>query len=224
MPLKSNPIPRLTKKEAIRFRSYTERRGRDDCWLWTAGRDGAGYGAFNLSRDRVRMVYRASRIAYMLATGRDPGPLCVCHRCDNPRCVNPRHLFLGTHADNNADRDAKGRNVVVVGEQNGSAKLTEAQVIAIRKADDTERAIAARFAVGSSVINRIRNGKNWKHIPMVAGCKLRRRQKLTESQVIEIRNATGKQTDLARRFGVSDGTISMIRKGVTWKHVPALAV
>lgn len=99
------PLPpiNLTAKDRERF----ERRIRrtDGCWLWQGFRNHKGYGHFAIhGRD-----YKAHRVAFELATGRHPGRLLVCHSCDNPPCVNPAHLWLGTMSDNALDMHAKGR-------------------------------------------------------------------------------------------------------------------
>jgi hypothetical protein len=88
--------------------------------------------------------------------------LHVCHSCDFKSCVNPRHLFLGTAADNMADRDAKERQQR--GPTHHNAKLTEADVRAIRKAKGTQKAIAAHYGIWPSTVDRIRRGIIWKHL------------------------------------------------------------
>jgi hypothetical protein len=133
-----------------------------DCWLWTACTRGSNnYGAFKLDGRHQP----AHRISFMWATGIDPGVLCVLHKCDTPRCVNPDHLFLGTPADNAADRDQKGRTAR--GERAGGVKLTEEQVITIRWLHDnglTLRALAAMYGVSYSNIGRITTRDTWRHI------------------------------------------------------------
>src|SRR5687768_198156 len=97
-----------------RFEAKVRRTG--SCWLWTCPPDRCGYGFFRVGRKK----WRAHRVAYELYVGPIPRGLLVLHRCDVPACVNPQHLFLGTDADNGADKKAKGRAPRVI----GNAKLT----------------------------------------------------------------------------------------------------
>lgn len=100
----------MTKRTPIdpetRFWAKVDRT--DDCWTWTAATTGSGYGRFGHQNARGGWV-AAHRFAYELANGPIPDGMFVCHKCDNPPCVNPSHLFLGTHQDNMRDMDAKGR-------------------------------------------------------------------------------------------------------------------
>lgn len=101
--------------------------GPDECWPWLASVNRKCYGTFQF--DGRKAI--ASRVAWILANG-DPGSLAVCHRCDNPICVNPLHLFLGSQLDNVADRVTKGRNANRKGELNTAAKLKVADVLRLR--------------------------------------------------------------------------------------------
>lgn len=106
----------------------------------------------------------AHRQAWQMANGPIPPGIKVCHHCDNPKCVNTDHLFLGTQADNTRDRDRKGRHWTYIGEDVHNAKLTDAAVREIRASSETEAALAARYGVRQTTINRVRNRKTWRHV------------------------------------------------------------
>jgi len=106
----------------------------------------------------------AHRISYQLNIGPIPDDLCVCHRCDNPACINPDHLFLGTKKDNSQDCIDKGRWPDRKGSVNGRAKLTEAQIEEVRNASGSQSAIAARFGVNQQVVSRIKLKQAWRHV------------------------------------------------------------
>ncbi len=135
------------------------------CWTWTAAKKDGGYGVIGVGRDKL---VRAHRMSWELANGPIPDGLFVCHHCDNPSCVNPDHLFLGTPLDNTRDMDNKGRRVSVAvrGEKQGLAKLTRNSVIRIRIVAGALPAGKIAKAVGvskKSVLN-VLHGKTWKHV------------------------------------------------------------
>jgi len=100
------PMPRTIAPEmAARFWALVEKAAPDRCWHWRSVTSSAGYGQFKINGAR----YGAHRVAFFISQGRDPRDLQICHRCDNPLCCNPDHLFVGTHDDNMADKVAKGR-------------------------------------------------------------------------------------------------------------------
>lgn len=128
----------------------------DGCWEWTGALKDGRYGAFS---HRGRIV-RAHRFAYEIARGSVPERFCVCHQCDNPRCVRPDHLFLGTMAENVRDRDRKGRTAL--GMKTKSTKLTNEDVREIRRLKSegmSDTALADMFGVSRSSIWRIANGR-----------------------------------------------------------------
>ncbi|MFC6760417.1 HNH endonuclease signature motif containing protein [Sulfitobacter porphyrae] len=136
------------------------------------GLDSYGYGRLRIAPSRAQ--YRAHRISYRIAFGKDPGELYVCHKCDNPQCCNPSHMFLGTAADNNADKIAKGRTRSGdhTGANNGNAKLTEAmarRAVELIQAGKTNVAIGRELAVGHSLISRIRVGRSWRDLSLSMG-------------------------------------------------------
>jgi len=126
--------------------------GPDACWPWLAS-TAKGYGQI---KDGVRMR-KAHRVAYALAHGAAPSELFVCHRCDNPKCVNPAHLFLGTNSDNQLDSSAKGRHGAIKGEAHVNAKLSNDDVAIIKslRGKVTQRELATRFGVCQMRISQL---------------------------------------------------------------------
>lgn len=131
------------------------------CWEWLASRRKDGYGEFSIDR-RMRLAHRVS---YQMNIGPIPAGMCVLHHCDNRGCSNPAHFFLGTRADNAADRERKGRGIpaVMFGEQNPDAKLTEAQVLEIYalKGRESQLVIAKRYSISNQAISCIHRGETW---------------------------------------------------------------
>jgi hypothetical protein len=140
-----------------------------DCWETTSGLDKKGYGRV-WDRTLRKMVF-AHREAYRRFVGPIPDGLFVLHKCDNPPCCNPDHLFLGTNADNQADMTAKGRRspgqLLLRGASNPHAVFSDDDVRAIRKdlaAGRSNQAIATDRGVSNGTISRIKNRRTWRHI------------------------------------------------------------
>lgn len=138
----------------------------DGCWNWT-GPKYKGYGRVWVNGETVR----AHRASWILAHGSIPAGLLVLHKCDNPACVNPGHLYIGTHDDNMRDKVARDRcaHLDRRGEKSGSALLTEDAVFSIRSSDRMNKDLATHYGVDPSTISDIRRGKSWKHSTVGTG-------------------------------------------------------
>lgn len=200
--------------------------GIEKCWEWIAYKDTKGYGHFHKA-GRGGMA-KAHRVSYEISVGPIPAGLLVCHKCDNPSCVNPWHLFLGTDKDNSDDKMKKGRfkKVYPQGEKNGNAKLTETQIKQIRArlaTGETQSLIAADYGVSGTTISRINRAVRWGHaVSGVVNTHNKANSKLTHDDVREIRRryAAGEmQKDIRLDYGISEGSISEICSGKRWAHV-----
>jgi len=162
-----------------RFELYkVEKQG---CWGWSGPKLKLGYGVLSLNTViGEKAVTSAHRFSYSKYKGVIPDGLCVMHICDNPSCINPNHLVLGTRGDNNTDRSVKGRSGtkhysdaerkrysgMTAGEKNPMAKLTEVQAIKIKyeHKDLSSRVLAELYNISLSLVKNIRSNNAWKHI------------------------------------------------------------
>lgn len=180
------------------------------------------------SEERVRgdkYTRMAISVCWEIVNGPIPKGLLVCHHCDDPKCCNPSHLFLGTVKDNYDDMVSKNRRVIVY----GSAILTEKQVVEIREKSATgnfsRQEMAKEYGVDTSTITDIVNGRAWKHLagPVNPIAQEPIRVHLTKDRVIEIieKYATGGYTkeDLAKEYSTVQCNIRNILSGRTWKQV-----
>jgi HNH endonuclease len=155
-----------------RFWGKVDKRDANECWLWigfTLKPRGSGWGNYGCinSGGKGRPLL-AHRVSWEIANGPVPDGMLVCHHCDNPPCVNPRHLFLGTQSDNMNDCSAKGRvrSPKSRGETHPMAKLTKAKVLLIRAArgEKSARELALRLGVCRNSIHNIWSGRTWSSV------------------------------------------------------------
>lgn len=156
----------------LRLMRAIERRGLDDCWEWAGSLDANGYGRMGMRHNEVFTQQYAHRVAYECFIGPILDGMFVCHTCDNPSCCNPRHLFVGTPADNMQDKARKGRQSR--GETSAQALLTAADVLSIRsqavgKGCQFFYSLAERYNVSYFCIWDVVRRRSWKHLEAVNG-------------------------------------------------------
>lgn len=149
------------EKRVERFWSKVKIAGPNDCWIWTGAVTEAGYGQIHIFiSPGVYGKGLAHRFAWSTSYGEIPEGIEVCHECDRPACVNPGHLFLGSHSENMGDCKTKGR--MAIGEYHGNAKLTWAAVDEIRdRVELPQSYFAKKYGVHQSIISEVRRFKIW---------------------------------------------------------------
>lgn len=158
-----------SKKASLetRFWAKVDKRGPDECWPWVAkATTNYGYGRMALGGSSGGQV-RAHRASYALEYGSVPDGLDVCHRCDNPPCCNPNHLFLGTATENMRDAAIKGRISPPphsFGEKHHNAKFGRETALSISTDQRSARVLAAEYGVSEMTIYRLRRGTTWKNL------------------------------------------------------------
>lgn len=165
----THPRETSTMRRSLEERFWAKVEPTDDgCWLWTGSRFPAGYGRLRSLAERY-----AHRCAWMIFNGPIPDGLHVLHHCDNPPCVRPDHLWLGTPLDNMRDRDAKGRGrhdgpiKPLRGSENGNARLNETsvlEIIRLAEAGVKHTEIARSFGVHPTTVDLIAAGRRWAHL------------------------------------------------------------
>lgn len=194
---------------------------KDGCWEYCSHLPHNKHRAVVVKGRKIA----AHRYSYELHAGPIPEGLCVCHKCDNPACIRPDHLFLGTQTDNMRDCVDKKRHSY--GIASGKARLDEssiAGIVPLRKQGLSEYEVAARLGVSRSAIASVCQGRSWKHLDSetVTRWDADARAKLTPGEVIEIRKLLEQgvpQVEIAKQFNVSRGNISAIYLGRSWKSI-----
>lgn len=233
-------LQHVNPRTVARFNKFTKRTGPDECWIWTGSRRGPKtnkYGAIYIKNKKIgHLTVAAHRFSWVMHNAVEiPPGMFVCHKCDNPPCVNPYHFFLGTCADNMKDAKDKGRKVhredtkrrlaEYKGDRHKGCKLSDAQVEQVRNeyaaGGVTQQQLAKKYGVFNTTIcqlvkHRYRSDK--------APIERRGNAILYEKHVILIRKLynTGDYSynDLAFLFGVGFNAIALIVRRDTWKHIP----
>lgn len=183
---------KFSDKQIERFWNGVDRMGDDDCWDWTGHRSPSGYGRITIDYKG----YRTNRLAWMVTNGPIPDGLFACHKCDNPACCNPKHLFLGTHDDNMRDMAEKGRSAL--GDRNGSRLYPER----LARGDKNFYRMFPECALqGEKSPLAVLDDQTVRLIRFVYG------------------NGGYTLTGLGKIFGVSFSTIHLIIKNKRWGHL-----
>ncbi len=228
-------MPKMTNYEKDVFWAKVERGDNDKCWSWRLVVESNGYANVMFKKKK----YKAHRIAYFLHYGVEPGDKLCCHKCDNSRCLNPMHIFLGTYLDNSNDKVAKGRQAFNQGEKNGYSKLNKTQVNEIRRLYELKisaSVISNTYGIKYSSVKRAVVYESWKHIKydpkkldsddvLLKKLKIpttrtrtiyqKKHTKISDEDVISIRKdgaIGGKIIDIASKYGCSESAISLILK------------
>lgn len=207
----------MTHDELIEaFWAKIDKRGDDECWLWTGACDRrGGYGLFGTKK--ISKSTKAHRISWELANGPIPTGLCVCHKCDNPPCQNVKHMFLGTNADNVEDKVNKHRQLK--GEEFYNAKLTEEGVVRLFELNQqglTHTQIEKVTGVPATTVCRVLRGEDWKHVQTPYRYLVKDNNSLPPDVVVNIFKRyfeLRSMTRVADELGLGDGTVySVLRR------------
>lgn len=193
----------MTPEQRLNYR--TDKSG--ECWLYGTG---DGYGKVTIRRTES---VPAHRLAYQLAYGPIPDGLVVRHKCDTPRCVRPEHLEVGTHADNSKDMTTRQRQAR--GQQQGSAKITEGDVVAIRemaRSGVTQTEIASAFGISRSEASSVIRGDKWSHVPGALPPRFKRSSERVRTEIIAAVLAGDTHEAAGKAHGVKRAAVSQIMR------------
>lgn len=187
------------------------------CIEWIGARNKGRYGTINIAGKSI-LVHRLS---YYIYVGPFDVSLLVCHKCDNPSCINPEHLFLGTNKDNVDDMMNKKRHRTLRGEDHTNHKLTEEQVKEIFHSKLKLSEIASQYNIHKHLAFLIKKKQIWKHLNLNSDSSTNKkhRSKLTEQQAIEIINSPLSLKELASVYGICPQAVWKIKTGKTWKYL-----
>jgi hypothetical protein len=227
--------PIQAKKELYDKRSIQPGELKTPCWLWTGWRNKRGYGVMGFRNK----PWRVNRLSWLLHKGKIPPGKEICHRCNAPSCFRPSHLFAGTHLQNMQQAFRQNRIPIKKGEKSGLAKLTDKDVIEIRRRyipnSNCRSLLAKQFSVSDDTIYLIGTYQLWKHVKQPSLPKLSTpgikthfgsdhcHSKLTDDLVIKIRKThkpgkIGYRT-LASMFGIHRATAAAVVRRKTWRHI-----
>lgn len=211
------PAPELGEREIKRFSKFVEKT--DGCWNWIGGKNHKGYGRILIQGGS----HAAHRIAYFLEFGQWPGELLVCHSCDNPSCVNPAHLWLGTPQQNMDDMVAKGRNVPAYTYCEAPGRTAAPKPLGLYNSYEllhsAIKEISSLSGEGADIAARaLRKVREPSNKPGVQG-ELTAGVKLTEDAVRRIRSSEAPLAVDAAEHNVSISTIGRVRRNKIWSHV-----
>lgn len=205
------------KFSKVKEKFYKNVVKNDGCWEWKGAKDYRGYGRIYVE---PRKCIKAHRFSWILYNGEIPNGMVICHKCDNPQCCNPKHLFCGTQKDNMTDCFKKGRIDNYVhgsGEKNNSAKFTNEQVKKIRDEYSSGKSLAylsKKYNV-SNIVRIVRNKCYYdpEYTPINGNAKPREHsRKLNENQIEEILKSSCSSRKIAEKLGVSKTLVLYIRK------------
>ena len=223
-------MPIASDKLSNRFWSKVRIGNDSECWNWTAAYGGGGYGQFTISGKHLKRdaPYAAHRVAYFLRHNVDPAGLLVCHTCDNRKCCNPNHLFLGTALDNSRDRAEKGRSSSgersVLNRKNVLSKAVVSEILCRYYAGETAVSIGRTYGLTQQRVHAVVSGQNYRYVTREHDSqpKWMRLGKLSADQVVEIRKryAAGEGIlALSREFKITHAAIGNLVHGRTYKNV-----
>jgi hypothetical protein len=215
--------PRIRTDPVNRFWSKVAIHDAGECWEWQ-GPVSSGYGNFSVGGKRSPdyRQWLAHRYSWVLSNGPIPEGMNVCHKCDNRLCVNPSHLFLGTTADNVADKVGKDRQAQ--GESSGGSKLTAkqiAEIVDLYNAGALQREIGSLKGITQASVSSVLRRETWKCVGVERAELRKGGAKLTWADVYALRSAAAQgeaNSTLAKRYGISERNVRRIVAGSTWQQ------